>query len=79
MLATSIPSLDQRRSFLVHLYIVYWRKPSLVRAYFYGWQNNYLTREPVAIYGAETLVRSWLSLCCGLTVIRLLSSTIIAV
>lgn len=24
----------------------------LVRAYFYGWQNNYLTREPVAIYGA---------------------------
>jgi FlaA1/EpsC-like NDP-sugar epimerase len=23
-----------------------------VRAYFYGWQNNYLTREPVAIYGA---------------------------
>ncbi|MFN3236298.1 MAG: polysaccharide biosynthesis protein [Pseudomonadales bacterium] len=24
----------------------------IVRAYFYGWQNNYLTREPVAIYGA---------------------------
>jgi len=23
-----------------------------IRAYFYGWQNNYLTREPVAIYGA---------------------------
>jgi FlaA1/EpsC-like NDP-sugar epimerase len=24
----------------------------VIRAYFYGWQNNYLTREPVAIYGA---------------------------
>ena len=23
-----------------------------VRAYFYGWRNNYLTKEPIAIYGA---------------------------